>query len=76
MSQLSKEQQQQYHAHMQKLLALYKEFDEAIALLRELGRDFTPGSDGRFLNQVTLCQRLRSQLVDAENFIPATFDGL
>lgn len=68
--------EQERHIYMQKLLALYKEFDEALAQLRELARDFTPGSNERFNNQVNHCQRLRAQLVKAENLIPGAFDGL
>lgn len=68
--------EQERHVYMQKLLALYKEFDEALAHLRELARDFAPGSNERFNTQVYLCQRMREQLVKAEQHIPGAFDGL
>lgn len=68
MKQLSR---MEYDQMMTELLALYGQFDEAINQLKQMGREFGPGSDERFDDQVDHIQELRRRLVEAENFDPA-----
>jgi len=56
----------EYQQLMSDLLSTYAKFDQALADLRGMARDFNPGADARFDEQISICQDLRCALVEME----------